>query len=115
MLIQGASVMELAAGKYFGELSILFSLKRAATVRTKTNAKLLSLSKHGLNMALKDHEREAQMIRKEAKKRSAEHAAEEENRLRTEAAKLIRQTSRSSVRRASNPGVPALAQGSRVL
>ena len=107
--------MELAAGKYFGELSILFSLKRAATVRTKTNAKLLSLSKHGLNMALKDHEREAQMIRKEAKKRSAEHAAEEENRLRTEAAKLIRQTSRSSVRRASNPGVPALAQGSRVL
>jgi CRP-like cAMP-binding protein len=76
--------MSLGAGEYFGELSILFSMRRAATVKTRTNAKLLSLSKAGLSLALKDHEKEAKMIHREARRRSAEHAAEEAAKRRVE-------------------------------
>ena len=74
--IKGDAVLQLTPGDHFGELSILLSEKRAATVKTVTNAKLLSLSKHDLNLALKDFDDEAEHIRKEALSRSADHLAE---------------------------------------
>ena len=52
-------VASISAGAYFGEVALLFSTERTATIRTKTYCKLLSLTKAQLVAALKGHEQEA--------------------------------------------------------
>ena len=99
-------VMKLVAGQYFGELSILLSEKRAATVKTKTNTKLLSLSKYDLQVALKDFDKEASAIRREAKARSAEHAAEEMAKQRARVARGASQRANSDASIRSEPNGP---------
>ena len=56
-------VARLGHGQFFGEVALLFSVKRTASVKTRTYCKLLSLCKSDLADVMKDYKAEAQTIK----------------------------------------------------
>eukprot|EP00966_Prymnesium_polylepis_P206910 4792741-Prymnesium_polylepis.1 len=65
-------VATIGRGAYFGEVALLFSTKRTATIRTTTYCKVLSLAKVQLVAALKGHTDETESIKKESRRRLQE-------------------------------------------
>lgn len=63
------SLARLKEGNFFGELSLLLSEPRSATVRAVTECDLLSLSKQDFWKALKEHPEFAKVVRESAKSR----------------------------------------------
>jgi glucose-6-phosphate 1-dehydrogenase len=65
----GARLNTLAAGDFFGELSLLLSQPRNATIRATTPCDLFVLDKADFNRALKDHPQFASSLREVARSR----------------------------------------------
>ena len=66
-------VARLGHGQFFGEVALLFSVKRTASVKTRTYCKLLSLCKSDLADVMKDYKAEAQTIKTMARQRMKEY------------------------------------------
>ena len=64
----------ITAGMYFGEVAVLFSVKRTASVRTVTYCDVLSLNKSSLGEAMRDYPKEGKKIATLAKNRMDEFA-----------------------------------------
>jgi len=59
----------LPEGSFFGEVALLFSVKRTRSVRSLTPCDVLSLTKRGLAEVMKDYPVEAKKIQQQAKDR----------------------------------------------
>jgi glucose-6-phosphate 1-dehydrogenase len=66
---QGEPVATLQEGNFFGEISLLFSAPRTATVRAKTQCDMFTLSKDDFLDALRDHPEVANIIMEAARTR----------------------------------------------
>ena len=56
-------------GEHFGEISLLLSIPRAATVKAVTPCDLFVLEKHEFDRVLRDHPGFAATLKEQAKKR----------------------------------------------
>jgi len=65
----GDPVATLQEGNFFGEISLVFSAPRTATVRAKTQCDMFTLSKDDFHDALRDHPEVANIILETAKTR----------------------------------------------
>jgi glucose-6-phosphate 1-dehydrogenase len=65
----GKSLNTLVEGEYFGELSLLMSAPRGATVKATTPCNLFVLEKHEFDGVLRDHPSFAATLREQVKKR----------------------------------------------
>jgi CRP-like cAMP-binding protein len=66
---KGEIVSELKEGNFFGEISLLMSTERTATVKAKTSCDLFVLSKAVFSRILRDHPQFADNMMQVAKER----------------------------------------------
>ena len=69
VLIDGKSVADLGRGAYFGEIALLTAERRTATIRSKTDCELLSLSKSDLDELIKFYPKTRELFFQIQKKR----------------------------------------------
>jgi len=65
----GAVVATLQEGSFFGEIALVLSQTRTATIRAKTHCDLFALERADFNRVLKDHPQRARQIAETAQQR----------------------------------------------